>query len=104
MKDSKLVKYIAELSQRDRERLRQLVQSPFFNQHKPTMDLLELILKSVVKGDAPLSREKVYQKVFPKSEFDEQKLHNVISNLKKLFHRFLAIDHIEKQPLLEDLK
>lgn len=103
MKDSKLVKYISELGPRDRERLRQLVQSPFFNQHKPTIDLLELILKSVAKGDAPLNREKVYQKIFPKSTFDEQKLHNVMSNLKKLFHRFLAIDYIEKQPLLEDL-
>ncbi|WP_353483478.1 hypothetical protein [Haliscomenobacter sp.] len=103
MNDSKLVKYIAELGQRDRERLRQLVHSPFFNQHKPTMDLLELILKSIAKGDGPLNREKVYQKLFPKSDFEEQKLHNVMSNLKKLFHRFLAIDYVEKQPLLEDL-
>jgi hypothetical protein len=103
MQDSKLVKYIAELNQRDRERLRQFVQSPFFNQHKPTIELLDLVLKAVAKGDAPLNREKVYQKIFPKSSFDEQKLHNVMSNLKKLFHRFLAIDYIEKQAQLEDL-
>ena len=103
MNDSKLVKYIAELGTRDRERLRQLVQSPFFNQHKPTMELLDFILKAITKENGQISREKAYQKLFPKSPFDEQKLHNVMSNLKKLFHRFLAIDYIEKQPLQEDL-
>jgi hypothetical protein len=104
MQDSKLVKNISDLPQKDRERFRQFVISPFFNQHKPTLELLDHLLKTIDKAKPDFNRESIFKKIYPKENaYDEQKLHNVMSNLKKLYHRFLAIDQFEKEPLLEEL-
>jgi hypothetical protein len=103
MLDSKLVKYLQDLPSKDRERFRAFVQSPFFNQHKKTCQLLDIILGHLEKGRVGVNKEKTYALLYPSSAYDEQKLHNVMSNLKKLFHRFLAQVHFEAQPLLEEV-
>ena len=49
-----------------------------------------------------INKEKTYTLLYPSSAYDEQKLHNVMSNLKKLFHRFLAQVHFESQLLSQE--
>lgn len=100
---SKIIKHIKELSAKDRERFYQFVASPYFNQHDTTRALLDLILENVDRSNTALEREKLFKKLFPREAFDEQKLHNVMSYLKKLYHRFLAQQFYEKQPLREQL-
>lgn len=99
MQESRLVRYILELPPKDRERFRQFVQSPYFNLHQKTTELLELILMVLEEGepDERLERTRVFKKLFPKTAFDEQQLYNVMSYLKKLYHRFLAFEFIEHQ-------
>lgn len=103
MLESKLVKHLEELNSKERERFRAFVLSPFFNQHQRTTELLQLILQQLELQKKSLSKEQIFKKLFPNQTYDEQKLHNVMSNLKKLLQRFFAQLHFEKQPLLEDI-
>lgn len=103
MQQSRLVKLIRELPLKDRDRLEQFVFSPYFNQHEKTQELLKLILAGLEKSEKQLERTYVFKKLFPGEAFDEQKLHNVMSYLKKLYHRFLAYQFIEEQKYLEQL-
>jgi len=104
MEQSRLIKYIQELAPKERERFREFVLSPYFNQHKKTTELLELILDQLDKKSGKgLEKEVVYKKLFPKEAFDEQKLHNVMSYLKKLYHRFLSQQYMESLDFQEEL-
>lgn len=106
MKDSKLVDYIGRLNPREKERFRLFVQSPYFNQHEKTTLLLDLLLKheeSEPAQAAMLGREAVFTRLFPGEEYDEQVLFNVMSYLKKLYHRFLAFEKFEEDDLDEEL-
>ncbi len=104
MQQSKIVRYIRDLSPLERDHFRQFVHSPYFNQHESTIALLEIILESM-NGDSDdqLEKKRAFKRLFPDTPFEEQMLHNVLSYLKKLYHRFLAQRYFEKQPFLEQL-
>jgi len=104
MDQSRLIKYIQELTPKERERFRDFVLSPYFNQHKKTCQLLELILDRVDrKGEKGLAKEAVFKKLFPKEDYDEQRLHNLMSYLKKLYHKFLSQQYMEGLDFQEQL-
>lgn len=103
MQQSRLVKLIKELPLKEQDRLEQFVFSPYFNQHEKTQKLLKIILAGLDKPEIRLDRNYVFKKLFPGEPFNEQKLHNVMSYLKKLYHRFLAYQFIEEQKYLEQL-
>lgn len=103
MYQSRLVKYILQLSNKEQETFQQFVISPYFNQHKKTMALLKIILAGSDYPEKKLAKEKVYKKLFPSQAFDEQKLHNTMSYLMKLYHRFLAYQYFADQPFQEQL-
>lgn len=100
---SKIIKHIGDLSAKDRERFVQFVGSPYFNQHEKTKELLDVILQNLEHPNGSLDRDKLFKRLFPREVFDEQKLHNVMSYLKKLYHRFLAQQFYEKQAFQEQL-
>lgn len=100
---SKIIKHIGDLLPKDRERFVQFVGSPYFNQHEKTKELLDVILENLEHPNGLLERDKLFKRLFPREVFDEQKLHNVMSYLKKLYHRFLAQQFYEKQAFREQL-
>ena len=104
MQQSRLIKNIKELSNKDREQFKLFVESPYFNRHKKTIQLLKFILKHIdsSKG-AKLAKIKVHEQLFPNVKFEEQALYNLMSYLMKLFHRYLAIHHFEKADFQEPL-
>ncbi len=104
MQQSRLVKNIRELSKKEREQFKLFVESPYFNKHKKTIQLLRYILKHIdaVKG-SKLSKIKTHEHLFPEQKFDEQNLYNTMSYLMKLFHRYLAIHHFEEADFEEPL-
>ena len=101
MHQSKLVRYIRELPAKKRERFRQFVSSPYFNQHQKTIEMLEYIIKQIERSNPKLDRQEVFKQLFPREKYQEQKLHNVMSYLKKQYHRFLAIQYFEEQDFSE---
>ncbi len=103
MEQSKIVQYISKMERKDQDKFTQFVESPYFNQHEATREMLHLILKETKRKKPRLGKEYVFGKLFPGEPFDEQKLYNLMSNLKKLLHRFLAQQEYEEQPFQEDL-
>lgn len=103
MESSKLVKYLDEISPKDRERFRQFVLSPYINQHQKTTELMDILLDAIDRGVTALDKKKVYAKLFPRETYDEQQLHNVMSYLKKLYHKFLAYQKFENSSFQEEL-
>jgi len=103
MLQSRIIKHIKTLSVKDREQFRQFAYSPYFNQHDKTRELLDLVLDKLDNKPAELEKERVYKALFPGEDYDEQQLYNLMSYLKKLFNRFLAQQHFEESPHLEQL-
>ncbi|NJO87448.1 MAG: hypothetical protein HC821_05680 [Lewinella sp.] len=103
MKDSKLVKQISLMDGRERERLRQFVVSPYFNQHRPSAKLLDLLLANLEAKKPLLDKLSIAKKLFPGQAFQEQPLADVMSSLMKLINRFLAIEQLEQRPLTTEV-
>ena len=103
MLQSKLVRYIRELPAKKRERFRQFVSSPYFNQHQKTLEMLEYVIKQIERTNPKLERQEVFKHLFPREKYQEQKLHNVMSYLKRQYHRFLAIQYFEEQEFAESI-
>ncbi len=104
MEQSKIVQHLKDLSSKERDRFRSFVNSPYFNQHEATIELLDLVISHVSGSNGvSLERKVVFRKLFPGQEYDEQQLHNVLSYLKKLYHKFLAFRHFEEEELQEQL-
>ncbi|MEM9836751.1 MAG: hypothetical protein AAF828_09625 [Bacteroidota bacterium] len=91
------------MSGRERERLRQFVASPYFNQHERTVKLLAIILEELEAKRPLLSKARVFKKLFPKKEYREQPLSDVMSALMKLINRFLAVEQLEKEPFVAEV-
>ena len=103
MENSRLVRYIQEFSPKQKERFHQFVISPYFNQHKKTIILLEIILDELKRDKPKLSKLSVHNRLFPKDFYEEQQLHNVMSYLKRLYHRFLAYEQFGEQLFSEEI-
>ncbi|MEM9888416.1 MAG: hypothetical protein AAF849_21155 [Bacteroidota bacterium] len=104
MRQSRLIKRLESLDHRARDRFSKFVNSPYFNQHDKTIQLLNLIFIAFEKEKpALLTRERIFNKLFPKESFEEQRLQNVMSYLMRLYHRFLAYEKIEAQDFAEPL-
>jgi hypothetical protein len=103
MKQSKLFIYLESLSSREKEKFRQFVNSPYLNQHQKTRELMEIAFQQSEPGALQLTPTKIFKILHPEVPFSEQKLHNYLSSLKKLFLRFLALEAFDRQPFLEDL-
>lgn len=88
---------------RERERLRQFVASPYFNQHERTLKLLNLILQELEARKPLLSKERIFKKLFPKEKYRDQSLADLMSALMKLINKFLAIEQLENQPFAEEV-
>lgn len=103
MLESKVVKQIIRMDGRERERLRQFVASPYFNQHEKTGKLLAIILRQLESKRPALDKERVFKKIFPGQAFRDQPLADLMSGLMKLVGRFLAVEQLLDEPFAEDI-
>ena len=97
MAQSKIIQYISAFSPKKQERFRQFVNSPYFNQHKKTRELLDVLIKQLKRKKPKISKEELFLQLYPKESYDEQKIFNVLSYLKKMYQKFLACEYIEEK-------
>lgn len=103
MQDSKLIKNLKKLDGKTRQRFKVYVNSPYFNQHSKTKELLRYIYRHIDKNEKKLDRQVTFQKLFPGETYSEQLIFNTMSSLKKLLHSFLAQQQYENRPFTEEL-
>lgn len=104
MSQSRVINFVVELPPKVKEKFRNFVHSPYFNQHDKTKELLDAIMDWDPKpNEKEIDRQFLFKQIFPDQKFDEQKLFNVMSYLKKLFQKFIAYQSLEKNELKEQL-
>lgn len=103
MQNSKLIRYLTLLSNKDLNQFQAFVDSPYFNKHKNTKSLLRYILKSKTWQRAHLEKEKAFEYLFPDRPYEEQLLSNVLSYLLRLLRRFLVQKQFEQKEVEQQL-
>lgn len=89
---------------RERERFRQFVNSPYFNQHEPSKKLLDIMFDSFEFGHPNLDKKRLHRKLFGKDvAFQEQRIADIMSGLMKLLSRFLAVEQLDEEPFLGEV-
>lgn len=86
---------IQSFSKIEIKEFRQFLRSPFFNKRED----LTIIFDYLSKQKAPISKETVFQKIFPQKAFDDQKLRLLLSYLLKLIEQFLILKERDSNEL-----
>ncbi|PHN05975.1 hypothetical protein [Flavilitoribacter nigricans] len=103
MHDSKLFQLLKVLSEPELRRLKLFLKSPFFNTNAHILKLYQVLRKDHPYYQSKnLSKEKVYQKVFPGTDYHHQKLLNLMSNFTALLKDYLRNIQLEKTAHLQD--
>ncbi len=97
MHDSKLIQYLSLFSKQDIRLFRAFVDSPYYNKHEKTKELLVCILKATSWDSAVLHKKKVFAQLFPSKKFNEQHLRTVMSYLVQLIHQFYVQQHKKEE-------
>ncbi|MCH2044945.1 MAG: hypothetical protein MK212_12575 [Saprospiraceae bacterium] len=105
MLEAKLIQLLRKFTTRQRTRFKEYVHSPYFNKHKTVMQLCNYLLKYAPDFEhKDLSKQQVFQHLFPKKTYSETKLYTYSSNLLSLLNDFLAVEIFKQETLLEKTK
>ncbi len=100
MKNTKLVKLLSTFSKSDINRLRDFVNSPYFNKNKKVTGLCENLLEFYPGFDsAQLTEEILYRKIYGKEKYDYFRIKNVISDLYALALLYLKISSVQNRDI-----
>lgn len=101
MTDSKLIRQIAAMDGRERERLRQFVASPYFNRHEATEALLAFILNELGKKRPKLEEARAQDAMDGIKA--GMKLTDLQSALMKLVNKFHAVEQLQAEDFREEV-
>lgn len=102
MYKTKLLQALKVMSAKEQRQFQDFVNSPYFNQKDSSKQMLSYLL-SLPPEDPGLHRQRVYQAVFGKAQFDDTKLRLETSYLYQLLKRFIAQQAYEQDPFSEGL-
>ncbi len=91
-------KVLDEQSLRD---LHQFVRSPYFNQREDVVLLFDYLRQYFPKKNADkyFLKTKVFEAIYGKEEFDEKKLHYLLSFLLKIIQKYWIVADLEESPI-----
>jgi len=95
MKKSKLLNIIPTLKKWEIRKLYQFLESPYFNQRKDVIRLLDFLLGEADKKNPNFNQASAFAFVYPDKAFSESKYYLISSYLFKLIEEFLAIRDIK---------
>ncbi len=76
--------------------IRQMIDSPFFNQRDDVRLLFQFVRKSLLAGQTP-TREEVYAAVFPEKKYDAGKLRLVLHFITELVRQYLVWQQLRQE-------
>ena len=94
----KLYGYINQLPEEDLVSYKKFVSSPYFNSKQHIISLNDNLCKLVMRREV-YDPHKLWRMCYGKKEYKEQTLKNALSDLKKLFDKFLAQVRFEEQEI-----
>ena len=105
MKNSKLISLLSSLDRGELRRFGDFVHSPYFNNNEEISAFYNILQK--LYPDFPteqVSKEQIYNQLYPKASFDKKKLGYLMTDLFRLIERFLSIQRLEKEAVLLECK
>ena len=100
MQKSNLVAFLKHFSKQDWRAFRKFVRSPYFNQRKDIILLLDYLNEALLaQAPSELHRKKIYNKVYPNESFNEKKLRSTFFTLLKIVKKYLVLIEIESNPI-----
>ena len=101
MRNSKLYDVLSLFTKVEQNRLRRYIQSPYFNVNDVLEQYFEVLITDINDKEATgmLSKEKIWQKVYGKVTYNDDRFRKLNSELYKLVEGFLAQQNFEENPL-----
>ncbi len=100
MKGSKLAEILYSLTPKEWKLFKEYVSSPFFNKNQQVVKLLEVIYKyhsyKSYEKDAFPKKENIWKKLFPRKEYNDQRLFILMSKLDKLSTDFINYQYVQE--------
>jgi hypothetical protein len=93
MEQSKFIRALIKLDQKQRQRYIDFLYSPYFNKNTDVRALVE----AVIDPDAVLEKEWLYQKIYPGKTYEERRISDLMYLALKLLEDFLAEEQYAKQ-------
>lgn len=98
MKKTKLVKLLKNFSKSDINKLRDFVNSPYFNKNKNVIGLCEKVLEYYPGFESgSLTEENIFRKLYGNEKYDYFRLKNIISDLYALALLFLKFSRVQNR-------
>ncbi len=96
MSQPKAFQILASLNDDELSRFDKFIASPFFNTSNELISLFKTVRKYYPEFDNPaLEPEKIYKKLYPKRQYKEGTIRNLLSELSALSEKFLAFVNYE---------
>lgn len=100
MENNKLIQMLHSLSKIELNRFLDMVNSDYFNKNGQLRKLAFLLSGTYPKFHMEdISKEVLFQGLWPDLSFDEQKLRYALSDLTKLFEEFVAHQKLQRDPV-----
>ncbi len=104
MHNTELWAYLRALSSKELKQLRLWLQSPAFNKREELLRLFDFLKKNLTrKKQRNLSRVTAWEATFPRTAFNEKKLHYTVHYLLQLTQKFMVSLEMEQDPIREQL-
>src|SRR5690606_10514298 len=105
MKESKLIRLLRKLDKNEIKRLRDFVNSPYYNKNSKYCMVFEELLKYHPDFDEKeFSEEIVYKNSLGQKEYDYFTMKNILSDLNDLALKFLLVEFTGEKGISDELK
>jgi hypothetical protein len=94
MLGSQLLELIKSLDKRDMRELRKVVRSPYFNQREDVSQLFDCIDTTLNTRLPDLSKEKIFEKIYPYQKYDDVLIRQLMSYLYKVIQKYLITEGV----------
>jgi len=99
LKNSKVIKFIIQLPEKERIRFKEYLHSPFFNKQETLIKLWLYLHKKLKKTPLTIDKQKLFKSLFPKKPYNDQVLKNLMSTLMQHLITFMGIQQYTKAPI-----
>ncbi len=104
MKNSKLVTILSVLKPTDIKQLLKFLSSPYFNTDTVVTNLYILLSKQhPYFNEKAVNKEKLFYKLFPKTNYNDLKMRRLASKLLKLIEQFISLENYQQKKLAQQI-
>ena len=98
MKNTRIIEILKTFSEKEFLKFEDFVSSKYFNKHEEVTNLFLILKKYFPQFESDeLAKEIVFEKIFGRKKYNDEKIRTLISNLMKLVKKFLIQIELENK-------